>query len=299
MLRRPDQVFTGARPVLKHGWSLIQFFNISCVDACNYCMGLRPHCSQQLTSKFFKKTWGTSKIFVNYFFWPGVALTVSVFLIQRNKNQNFRKGKCSNFFSQLVQRINSIYSTKRGKKRLKKQSMSNVETASLRGETSLFPVSCGQMIEKILRLSHLLFPLLLSFFAPFVTQTLWWNCHLTRRKHSCLLSHVSRWQQWEREWLWRQVQRWVFTVFTHRTEVLRFAAFSHIYFNSSCAMACHGFWFNNLSWIRWRPQKFRFSLLCTLTTHLSHLNPEMNSYDLKWICCLCLPVVFEDFFSDC
>lgn len=34
---------------------------------------------------------------------------------------------------QLVQRINSIYCTKRGKKRLKKLSMSNVETTSLRG----------------------------------------------------------------------------------------------------------------------------------------------------------------------
>ncbi|KAG9461140.1 hypothetical protein GDO78_017965, partial [Eleutherodactylus coqui] len=36
----------------------------------------------------------------------------------------------------LVQRINSIYSAKRGKKRLKKLSMSNVETASLRDDNS-------------------------------------------------------------------------------------------------------------------------------------------------------------------
>ncbi|XP_031755774.1 suppression of tumorigenicity 5 protein isoform X2 [Xenopus tropicalis] len=36
----------------------------------------------------------------------------------------------------LVQRINSIYSAKRGKKRLKKLSMSNLETASLRDENS-------------------------------------------------------------------------------------------------------------------------------------------------------------------
>ncbi|XP_069479807.1 DENN domain-containing protein 2B isoform X2 [Ambystoma mexicanum] len=35
----------------------------------------------------------------------------------------------------LVQRINSIYSAKRGKKRLKKLSMSNIETASLRAHT--------------------------------------------------------------------------------------------------------------------------------------------------------------------
>ncbi|XP_062326620.1 suppression of tumorigenicity 5 protein isoform X2 [Osmerus eperlanus] len=34
----------------------------------------------------------------------------------------------------LVQRINSIYCTKRGKKRLKKLSLSNIETASLRGD---------------------------------------------------------------------------------------------------------------------------------------------------------------------
>ncbi|OXB61450.1 hypothetical protein ASZ78_015556, partial [Callipepla squamata] len=36
----------------------------------------------------------------------------------------------------LVQRINSIYSAKRGKKRLKKLSMSSIETASLRDENS-------------------------------------------------------------------------------------------------------------------------------------------------------------------
>lgn len=35
---------------------------------------------------------------------------------------------------QVVQRINSIYCTKRGKKRLKKLSLSNIETASLRGK---------------------------------------------------------------------------------------------------------------------------------------------------------------------
>uniref|UniRef100_A0A8C6V4E7 DENN domain containing 2B n=1 Tax=Naja naja TaxID=35670 RepID=A0A8C6V4E7_NAJNA len=40
----------------------------------------------------------------------------------------------------LVQRINSIYSAKRGKKRLKKLSMSNIETASLRG----IPLSHGE-----------------------------------------------------------------------------------------------------------------------------------------------------------
>uniref|UniRef100_A0A8D0H8U9 DENN domain containing 2B n=1 Tax=Sphenodon punctatus TaxID=8508 RepID=A0A8D0H8U9_SPHPU len=38
----------------------------------------------------------------------------------------------------LVQRINSIYSAKRGKKRLKKLSMSNIETASLRGISQIF-----------------------------------------------------------------------------------------------------------------------------------------------------------------
>uniref|UniRef100_A0A8C7TQW4 DENN domain containing 2B n=1 Tax=Oncorhynchus mykiss TaxID=8022 RepID=A0A8C7TQW4_ONCMY len=39
----------------------------------------------------------------------------------------------------MVQRINSIYSTKRGKKRLKKLSLSNIETASLRGTYGLLP----------------------------------------------------------------------------------------------------------------------------------------------------------------
>uniref|UniRef100_A0A3B4XD74 DENN domain containing 2B n=1 Tax=Seriola lalandi dorsalis TaxID=1841481 RepID=A0A3B4XD74_SERLL len=38
----------------------------------------------------------------------------------------------------LVQRINSIYCTKRGKKRLKKLSISNIETTSLRGKGSLY-----------------------------------------------------------------------------------------------------------------------------------------------------------------
>ncbi|XP_075402230.1 DENN domain-containing protein 2B isoform X3 [Tenrec ecaudatus] len=38
--------------------------------------------------------------------------------------------------TQLVQRINSIYSAKRGKKRLKKLSMSSIETASLRDDNS-------------------------------------------------------------------------------------------------------------------------------------------------------------------
>lgn len=55
--------------------------------------------------------------------------------------KSFIAGKClallfSHFpILQLVQRINSIYSAKRGKKRLKKLSMSNIETASLRGTT--------------------------------------------------------------------------------------------------------------------------------------------------------------------
>ncbi|XP_051821190.1 DENN domain-containing protein 2B isoform X6 [Antechinus flavipes] len=44
--------------------------------------------------------------------------------------------KYSNPPPQLVQRINSIYNAKRGKKRLKKLSMSSIETASLRDENS-------------------------------------------------------------------------------------------------------------------------------------------------------------------
>uniref|UniRef100_A0A3Q2ZQG9 DENN domain containing 2B n=1 Tax=Kryptolebias marmoratus TaxID=37003 RepID=A0A3Q2ZQG9_KRYMA len=53
----------------------------------------------------------------------------------------------------LVQRINSIYCTKRGKKRLKKLSMSNVETASLRGKAS--PLSTAHT-QRLLKLQSIL-----------------------------------------------------------------------------------------------------------------------------------------------
>uniref|UniRef100_A0A8C5QV74 DENN domain containing 2B n=1 Tax=Leptobrachium leishanense TaxID=445787 RepID=A0A8C5QV74_9ANUR len=43
----------------------------------------------------------------------------------------------------VVQRINSIYNAKRGKKRLKKLSMSNLETASLRGTWRGLGILCG------------------------------------------------------------------------------------------------------------------------------------------------------------
>uniref|UniRef100_A0A4W4G441 UDENN domain-containing protein n=1 Tax=Electrophorus electricus TaxID=8005 RepID=A0A4W4G441_ELEEL len=43
--------------------------------------------------------------------------------------------RCCFFSHQVVQRINSIYCTKRGKKRLKKLSLSNIEAASLRAHT--------------------------------------------------------------------------------------------------------------------------------------------------------------------
>uniref|UniRef100_A0A665W5T6 DENN domain containing 2B n=1 Tax=Echeneis naucrates TaxID=173247 RepID=A0A665W5T6_ECHNA len=51
----------------------------------------------------------------------------------------------------LVQRINSIYCTKRGKKRLKKLSISNVETASLRGNSSLSHTQRLLKLQSILR----------------------------------------------------------------------------------------------------------------------------------------------------
>uniref|UniRef100_A0A8D3DT48 DENN domain containing 2B n=1 Tax=Scophthalmus maximus TaxID=52904 RepID=A0A8D3DT48_SCOMX len=51
----------------------------------------------------------------------------------------------------LVQRINSIYCTKRGKKRLKKLSMSNVETVSLRGRGSLSHTQRLLKLQSILR----------------------------------------------------------------------------------------------------------------------------------------------------
>uniref|UniRef100_A0A8C6KKR0 DENN domain containing 2B n=1 Tax=Nothobranchius furzeri TaxID=105023 RepID=A0A8C6KKR0_NOTFU len=51
----------------------------------------------------------------------------------------------------LVQRINSIYCTKRGKKRLKKLSMSNIETASLRGKGFLAHTQRLLKLQSILR----------------------------------------------------------------------------------------------------------------------------------------------------
>lgn len=61
-------------------------------------------------------------------FWPGTTL-LPLYLTS-NETRPFPSFLCL----QLVQRINSIYCTKRGKKRLKKLSMSSVETASLRGK---------------------------------------------------------------------------------------------------------------------------------------------------------------------
>uniref|UniRef100_A0A803XXV8 Ribosomal protein L27a n=1 Tax=Meleagris gallopavo TaxID=9103 RepID=A0A803XXV8_MELGA len=54
----------------------------------------------------------------------------------------------------LVQRINSIYSAKRGKKRLKKLSMSNIETASLRGN-DLYLFFFFLMLAHTQRLVHI------------------------------------------------------------------------------------------------------------------------------------------------
>uniref|UniRef100_A0A668ANG1 DENN domain containing 2B n=1 Tax=Myripristis murdjan TaxID=586833 RepID=A0A668ANG1_9TELE len=55
----------------------------------------------------------------------------------------------------LVQRINSIYCTKRGKKRLKKLSMSNIETPSLRGKGSFF-LSSTAHTQRLLKLQSIL-----------------------------------------------------------------------------------------------------------------------------------------------
>uniref|UniRef100_A0A8C3VBH1 DENN domain containing 2B n=1 Tax=Catharus ustulatus TaxID=91951 RepID=A0A8C3VBH1_CATUS len=53
----------------------------------------------------------------------------------------------------LVQRINSIYSAKRGKKRLKKLSMSNIETASLRG---MVQVSWSTHTQRLVHIQSML-----------------------------------------------------------------------------------------------------------------------------------------------
>ncbi|XP_064571124.1 DENN domain-containing protein 2B isoform X1 [Zonotrichia leucophrys gambelii] len=54
----------------------------------------------------------------------------------------------------LVQRINSIYSAKRGKKRLKKLSMSNIETASLRDENSESESDSDDRFKELPKFQH-------------------------------------------------------------------------------------------------------------------------------------------------
>uniref|UniRef100_A0A8C9VQW6 DENN domain containing 2B n=1 Tax=Scleropages formosus TaxID=113540 RepID=A0A8C9VQW6_SCLFO len=58
----------------------------------------------------------------------------------------------------LVRRINSIYSSKRGKKRLKKLSLSNIETASLRGRDlpTVFPSQTSSHAQRLQKLQSLL-----------------------------------------------------------------------------------------------------------------------------------------------
>uniref|UniRef100_A0A3B5LUS5 DENN domain containing 2B n=1 Tax=Xiphophorus couchianus TaxID=32473 RepID=A0A3B5LUS5_9TELE len=56
----------------------------------------------------------------------------------------------------LVQRINSIYCTKRGKKRLKKLSMSNLETASLRGKAAPYSLLSQAHTQRLLKLQSIL-----------------------------------------------------------------------------------------------------------------------------------------------
>lgn len=122
---------------------------------------------------------------------------------------------------QLVQRINSIYCTKRGKKRLKKLSMSNVETTSLRGKGSSFLSCTGQTVSKYLSFCHPhRVPIVL--FMWYLTAHV---CEIDIWPLKNLLVHllsVSRWQQREWEWLWRQVQRWVTAEFIGKGQELEF-----------------------------------------------------------------------------
>lgn len=117
----------------------------------------------------------------------------------------------STLWLQLVQRINSIYCTKRGKKRLKKLSMSTVETTSLRGKGASFIHWTDKWVNICLS----------------VTLTEFWLCSshdiwphmfvkLTSDPLKNPLAHLmsaSRWQQREWERLWWQVQTWVTAAF--------------------------------------------------------------------------------------
>uniref|UniRef100_A0A672JHB2 UDENN domain-containing protein n=1 Tax=Salarias fasciatus TaxID=181472 RepID=A0A672JHB2_SALFA len=113
-------------------------------DACNYRVGFRPHgaFSQELSLKLFSCAFFLT---INARAQNPVLLLLarytpasSVLRMKRNKplDSSQRASSFSFLCLQLVQRINSIYCTKRGKKRLKKLSMSNVETASLRDDNS-------------------------------------------------------------------------------------------------------------------------------------------------------------------
>ncbi len=89
---------------------------------------------------------------------------------------------------QVVQRINSIYCTKRGKKRLKNLSLSNIETASLRGKDFYHDVTSQNVPQ-------------LYMFRPKNVAS--WPLDIKQPLFS-----VCRWQQREWKWLWWQVQRW-------------------------------------------------------------------------------------------
>ena len=68
------------------------------------------------------------------FYWPSVICYCKLLWIQL-MSSTFKYVRLQLYLlPQLVQRINSIFSSKRGKKRLKKLSLSNIETSSLRGK---------------------------------------------------------------------------------------------------------------------------------------------------------------------
>lgn len=112
------------------------------------------------------------------------------------------------FSFQVVQRINSIYCTKRGKKRLKKLSLSNIETASLRGKDFYHDVSSQNVFS--------------------------WPSDIKQPFYS-----VCRWQQWEWKWLRRQVQRWGISTYSWVGYVFELSALSFEQTTSHDPVICH------------------------------------------------------------
>lgn len=149
LLQRPAQVSVGTKSEqlwitcnssIFSGKDVIKTLSLS---ACNYCLGLSSRGTFSQCSMLFSCIFSALK--AQYSITFGQVHPLLLYLGSKETQLQIPKLRIPSFIClQLVQRINSIYCTKRGKKRLKKLSMSNVETTSLRGKGSpysLYPLA--------------------------------------------------------------------------------------------------------------------------------------------------------------